>query len=70
MIEFVYDNEGIMANLAKHIENRSVSDLLRLFICYESFHYEEEKPLYLNLKLDVIENLINILTESENIDVF
>jgi len=70
MIEFVYDNEGIMANLAKHIENRSVSDLLRLFICYESFHYEEEKPLYLNLKLEVIENLINILTESENIDVF
>ena len=70
MIEFVYDNEGIMANLAKHIENRSVSDLLGLFICYESFHYEEEKPLYLNLKLEVIENLINILTESEDIDVF
>jgi len=68
MIEFVYDNEGIMASLAKHIGNRSISDLLGLFICYESFHYEDEKPLYLTLKLEVIEDLVNILTESEDID--
>jgi len=68
MIEFVYDNEGIMANLTKHIGNRSISDLLGLFICYESFHYEDEKPLYLTLKLEEIENLVGILTESEDID--
>ncbi len=69
MIEFVYDNEGIMANLTKHIGNRSISELLGLFICYESFHYEDEKPQYLSIKNEVLEKLIDILTESQDIDV-
>lgn len=58
-----------MANLSNHIGNRSISELLGLFICYESFHYEEEKPQYLSIKLEVLEKLIDILTESQDIDV-
>jgi len=69
MIDFVYMNEGIMLKLVKHLDNKSISELLALLICYDAFQYEEEKPLYLNTKIKVLENLINIFTTKEEMDV-
>jgi hypothetical protein len=58
-----------MLKLAKHIDNKSMSELIALLICYEPFQYEEERPAYLETKLTVLEQLIDTITTKEDLDV-
>lgn len=69
MIEFVYEKEGTMTNLLKHINDKSISEVLTLFMCYETFQYEEERPTFLQTKLQVVDQLLNIITTKEDMEV-
>ena len=69
MIEFVYEKEGTMLKILKHIYDKSLSEVLTMFICYETFHYEEERPAFLETKNRVIDQLIDILIIKEDIEV-
>jgi len=62
-------NEGIMLNLVKHLNNKSISELLALLICYDAFQYEEEKPQYLITKAKVIDSLIRYFSTIDEMDV-
>jgi hypothetical protein len=64
MIEFVYENSKYMIQMARHIGDRSTCELLPLFLCYESHHYENKNPKYLEVKLKVVDEILNIISKA------
>lgn len=66
MIEFVYDNSKYMIQMAKHIGDRSTCELLPLFLCYESAHYEKKNNQYMEVKLQVIDKIIEIIGKANH----
>ncbi len=69
MIDFIYTNEEILMNMTKHLNDKSVSEILALFICYDTFQYEEEKPAYFKTKIKILDSLINTFVRRDEMDV-
>jgi serine/threonine-protein phosphatase 6 regulatory subunit 3 len=68
LIEFVYDKKGLLFQMSKHIAQRSIAELLIIFLGYEAVHYDEKNMTFLELKLQVLDCLLSIFPKIEDSD--
>jgi len=55
--------------MVEHIGERSISELIPLFLSYENKHYEERKPEYLNIKLAIVDKIISMIASTQDPEV-
>jgi len=64
IVEYVYSNEKILMGVVNHIENHSMSEILSILLCYEAYLFDEKKPEYFDLKMRVVEKMLNLFSET------
>lgn len=58
MIDFVYSKD-FLPKMTKHAYQPSISELILSFIAYESIQYEESNVSYFNIKINVVQKLLD-----------
>jgi hypothetical protein len=69
MIDYVFENPHHLHKMVVHVGVRSISELFPLFLAYESVHYEERKTDYCDLKLEIIDEIINLISQTADPEV-
>jgi len=66
MIEFIYEKEGLLLRLVQHIQEKSIAELIPMFICYEAFQTSEKPQSRLEAKIKSLDNIIEALLKPGN----
>jgi len=66
MIEFIYEKEGLLLRLVQHIQEKSIAELIPMFICYEAFQTTEKPQSKLGIKTQVLDGIIDALLKPGN----
>lgn len=69
MVEFVYSKPTMLENMARHIAQRSIAELLLNFIAYDPMFYDERNPTFQQMKLDVIDQLLLNFKKNQDLEV-
>jgi len=67
-MEFVYESENMILKLTKHIRDKSIAELVSLFLNNENSQFQiDEKPgSRLEAKIQAIDLIINALLKTGN----
>lgn len=63
MVEFVYEKEAYLMNMVNHSEEKSIAELIGLFICYENSQTDESHQSRLGTKIKVLDKIFETLTK-------
>ena len=70
MIEYVYSKTNVLMNLTKHVPQRSIAELVLNFIAYDPMFYEEKNQVYQDLKLEVVDKLLQNFSSNRDLEVY
>jgi len=66
MIEFMFEKEGLLMRLVQHIQEKSIAELIPMFICYEAFQTSEKPQSKLGIKNQVLDGILDALLKPGN----
>ncbi len=66
MIEFIFEKEGLLLRLVQHIQEKSIAELIPIFICYEAFQTSEKPQSRLDAKIKSLDKVIEALLKPGN----
>ncbi len=69
LIDYIFENPIYLEKMVQHISERSISELIPLFLSYENIHYEEKRPEYLLKKLEIVERVIQSISSVQDSEV-
>lgn len=65
----MYSKPKLLLQMSKHVNQRSISELILDFIAYEAVQYEEKNMLYLDMKFEIIEVLLDNFAMESDLEV-
>jgi hypothetical protein len=69
MIEFMFHQGYSFQKMVQYLGDRSISEVLVLFLSYENMQYGEKNPDFTELKLEMVEMMLNNLCQTDDVEV-
>lgn len=61
MIDFMYEDPKWLHAMVKHLGDRSICEILPVFLCYENLNYDGKNPIYTEIKLGTIDLMLKVI---------